>query len=153
MGKQLKKGFEPWLFRFISAFIGICYLINPIQEQVHYAIHEMSHLIEMPNTLISQEYLNSKGEIHQTHEHSLSKASHEHEIIDFIKNTFETEGENEQSDFPKSEIKYDKHLATNLYNVKISKKTNSKKLFWDSNTKSHHGYTLKPIEPPQVFLH
>lgn len=131
--------------------IGICYLMNPLQNEINYALHTLSHTFEAPNSLLSHDFSNEKSKEHQIHQHNRSVILHNHEIIDFINNALQSDENHEHSNDNQSiVVKIDKHLVSYLYRVNTPNKIDSEHSFWSTDLKSKNGFLTKPVEPPQL---
>lgn len=131
--------------------IGICYLMNPLQNEINFALHTLSHALEAPNSLLSHDISNEKGKEHQIHQHNQSVILHNHYIIDFIYNALQANENNEHSNDNQSiVVKVDKHLVSHLYRVTTPNNIDSRHSFWIIDLKSKKGFLTKPFQPPQL---
>ena len=123
MSIKRKKGFKPFLFKSLALLIGVCYLANPVQSQIGVVFHEISHMFDAHDNLLtihSTNSVNLKAD-HHYHQHNHIDETHEHEFIDFFTLLFETAGEDSSSeDSLLTDIKYDKHTKTESYDSEVS---------------------------------
>ncbi len=101
--------------------MSICYLVNPLQQQIGIVLHEISHGLELPNYVMSHKTkVNANSEIHLKHSHDMVTSDHEHNLIDFIDTLFQASDEsNHSNDSLFIEIKWDKHISS--YSLKLPK--------------------------------
>ncbi len=113
------KGLKPKLIKHMALLVSICYLVNPLQQQISMVLHEISHDLEFPHYVMSHETnLNTNSEIHLKHSHHVVTSDHEHNLIDFIDTLFQGLDEsNPSNDSLFTEIKWDKHISS--YGLKL----------------------------------
>lgn len=132
--------------------MGICYLANPIHHQIRTVFHEISHLLEAPETVISH-HLHTTGHDHYAHEkdeHSMVSADHQHTLLNLMDSIFDASDEqNSEDDTALLLIKCDKHISSSqvilpkLFSLTTSQGTNA------VEQKVKKGFLVHPEEPPQ----
>lgn len=136
----------------MALFIGVCYLANPFQSQISSIFHGISHVFEVPDTLIGHTAVDDKLHVaHHYHEHTHSGEEHEHTFVDFIDSIFNASDDGSQEESVLVDVKFDKHLGTDEYPVHnlnpIKKDFNF--VFNKNNLINGHSRILE--EPPQSF--
>lgn len=137
----------------MAMFMGICYLANPMHQQINSVFHEISHLLEAPNTLVSHQsdQMDNHHEYHEGGEHTLATADHRHTLLDLIDSIFDaSDTQHPEDDTALILIKYDKHISSRyLILPKIFSFTTSQNT--DAvEQKVKIGYLAHPEEPPQL---
>ena len=119
MPKGFTKGLKPLIIKQLALLIGICYLLNPLQNQINEVFHVVSHALETPNYIISHDS-NTIYE-HQSYEHSYHRfgdLDHDHLLVDFINSVLEASNDNEDSeDSILTQTTIDKHLNTYQFQI------------------------------------
>ena len=140
MTKKNEKGLRPWLVRSVAVFMGICYLMAPLQQEVTELMHLLSHSIDPGighhsiashthdfhdhdrqdkaqdgTSTYSTEAHEHKGAneiaLHG-HPHPHNSESHSHEIIDFMSMAFSASTPtHHENDKIKLQSDLDKHLV------------------------------------------
>ncbi len=138
----------------MALLMGICYLTNPMHREIRTVFHEISHLLEAPETLLSH-HSHSTGHDHDNHEdgeHTLVTANHQHTLLDVMDSIFDASDEqNTEDDTALVLIKCDKHISSQYV---ILPKTFP--FITSQNTsaleqKVKIGYLVHPEEPPQIL--
>ena len=154
MQSKLKKGLKPFFLNYLAMFIGICYLANPLQNQISTVFHEISHVLEIPDNLLSHETTLNHGTIsHYYHEHNNLDDNHRHTIIDFLDAIFDASGNNEPSEESLPiDIKFDKHITTRNYTIKIILPASKQVKYGIPENKINTGHLIVLEKPPRNFL-
>ncbi len=105
------KGCKPKFIKQIVMLVCICYLLSPLQNQIVRVLHSISHSIEMPQALLSNDH-DSTG-IHNQHNHSTTLFEHNHKLINLVNSVFEASNDHKD------------HEETILNKVKVKKHINS----------------------------
>jgi len=155
MSENSPKGLKPFAIKFMALCMGICYLANPMHEQIRTAFHEISHLLEAPKTPLSH-HSHGTGHDYDDHEggeHTMVTADHQHTLLDLMDSIFDASDEqNPEDDTVLLLIKCDKHISSQyVIQPKIVPLTTSQ------NTKAVEqkvkiGYLAHPEEPPQILF-
>ena len=154
MPNNTVKGLKPFIIKYMAMLMGICYLINPLQEPINVLLHEISHGIESPTHLIAHGSISNFE--HKSFDHydaSSYDLQHDHAIVDLINTIFETSDEKNNSD--KSllkKVKIDKHITTNQFQLQKHFKINIVSTFQMLQEKSRCGYFEKMKIPPQHLI-
>ena len=105
--------------------MGICYLVNPLHQQINSVFHNVSHALEIPDYIMSHDS-NYEHESYGHTDYQIGNLNHDHEIVDFIDSVFDASDEDGGSeDSMLTEIKIDKHITTyqfqfqNNFNIAI----------------------------------
>ncbi len=134
--------------------MGICYLANPMHQQIYTVFHEIAHLLEAPETLLFQHPHSTDHDIglenHSEGEHILVSAGHQHTLLDLVDSIFDaSEEQNPEDDTALLLIKCDKHISSQqiilpkIFSLTISQGTNA------MEQKVKKGFVAHPEEPPQ----
>ncbi|MEP3209522.1 MAG: hypothetical protein ABJN95_10055 [Maribacter sp.] len=153
MQKGFLKGLKPLIVQRLALLIGICYLMNPLHQQINSVFHEVSHALETPDYIMSHKSATLAHESHSHNDYQIDTLQHEHLLIDFIDSLFAASDENDGSDDSVlTQIKIDKHITT--YQYHLQKEFNFRLLqkFWMALEKSETGYLSRLKEPPQYYL-
>lgn len=140
--------------------MGICYLANPMHQQIRTVFHEISHLLKAPETLLSHPshntgYSHSTGHGHDYHEdgeHTMVTADHQHTLLDLMDSIFDASDEQHpEEDTALLLIKCDKHISSR--HVILPK---SFPLITSQNTNAMEqkvkiGYLAHPEVPPKIL--
>jgi hypothetical protein len=162
------KGLKPWLFKSVAVFIGICYLMAPLQHEITDVMHFLSHAMDQgvgqpsiaahTHSEVAVEHSLSTTKVHKHnkekegsmgphgHDHSHISDMHQHEIIDFMTMAFSASTPNHED---KEQIAVqsglDKHLVLEGYI--ITKPVQCFKKLYFSNIIEN---TFKGIQHPMV---
>lgn len=153
MQKSSKKGLKPYLIKYMALFVGLLYLTNPIHRQIHTVFHEISHLLEAPETLLSHHshtIEHNQGN-HKDGEHILAGADHQHILLDLMDSLLDTsDKQNPADDTTLTLIKCDKHIGSQDYTLPkiIPFNTSQNRLMVEQKIRLGHFYIVK--EPPQL---
>lgn len=134
--------------------MGICYLINPLQQQVYDVIHAISHTVASPNHILSHNVGHAGNlNVHKSPDHLYGELDHEHKLIDIVQTIFEASGEDDNpQDDNFIKVKCDKHLVSNriiLSNRTIVLFVNH---FPHLIEELKKGHLIKWQEPPQKIV-
>ncbi len=136
----------------MAAFIGLCYLANPLHQQISTVFHEVSHIMEVPDYLISHTVVSDQEkEAHHYHyEHAHSDNNHEHELINLLDDIFDTSNDDSSSEESfLTYVKYDKHITADEYFQKNRYPEKKYFGFGSIQNNSIGGYPKVLDEPPQ----
>lgn len=153
MQKGFLKGLKPLFIKRLAMLIGICYLLNPLQKQISFVFHEISHAFEMPDYIMSHNS-NSSYE-HKVSEHLDSRigdVNHDHEIVDFIDSAFAASNNHDGSeDSLLNEVKIDKHITSYQFQLQKHIDINISLKIWSPSEDSELVYLRQLEEPPQYL--
>ncbi len=146
------KGLKPQFIKQIALLMSICYALNLLQFQISPILHSISHVLEVPDNMISNHSMSSSGYgIHDHRDHDSMQITHEHEIIDLLDSILESSKEENDSDETiLSELKFHKQISIEKYQKKGVFETKKSKLFWAKSQKSNRGHFRILQEPPQL---
>lgn len=151
MQQGITKGLKTLSLKWVALLIGVCYLTNPLHQQINTVLHTLSHSLEIPDYIISHdsvvglEYTN-----HGHNEHVIDKTQHDHAVLDFINIVFKTSKEKDGSDETLlSETKLDKHICTYQFQLMNCVEIKIPQSFFSTKNKSLKGYFKNPEEPPK----
>ncbi|MDT7827319.1 hypothetical protein RQM65_01410 [Pricia sp. S334] len=151
MKKETKKGSKPFLLKYMALLIGICYLANPMHRQISSVFHEISHVLESPETFLSHPHAADHDHgIHGDNEHRSVTTDHRHHLLDLIDSVFRASDEQHPGDDTALIlIKWDNHIGSQrvilLKIVPLATSQNS--IVIEQKVKT--GYFTPPEEPPQ----
>ena len=117
MQTRFLKGLKPLLVKRVAMLIGICYLLNPLHNQLNDVLHVISHGIEMPDNIIEHDSpVLSDHHLHDQREHVSSIENHEHPLMKTVDLIFGTSSDHDGSkeNIP-GQVKIDKHLTCSSY--------------------------------------
>lgn len=153
MQKGFLKGLKPLIVQRLALLIGICYLMNPLHQQIKSVFHEVSHALETPDYIMSHNASTLDYESHSHNDYQIDTLRHEHQLIDFIDALFAASEENDGSeDSVLTQIKIDKHIATYQFHLQKDFDFRLLQKFWMPLEKSEAGYLQRLKEPPQYHL-
>lgn len=148
---------KPQFIKQMALLMSICYLLNPLQNQINMVLHEISHGLELPNSVLSHKahLTETTYDNHVIHAHDNSYFEHEHEhpLVDFVNSIFEASNKENNSDNSQLvEVKWDKHITAYKFKLPIHYKIKVSKRFYsfEKQLKTRHSKRLK--EPPQNLL-
>lgn len=151
MQKGFIKGLKPLFIKRLALFMGICYLLNPLQNQISFIFHEVSHALEIPDYIISHGQNSSYEQ--QVHGHSdshIEGIDHDHGIIDLIASFLAASNEHDGSEdsmLPK--IKFDKHFTTYQFQLQKYIESIATQKNWTFSKNTEVVYLKRLEEPPQ----
>ena len=155
MNEKLKKGLKPIVLKYMALLMGICYLANPVHNQIENVMHEISHVLQSPQNIVSHaiqgEHIHGHG-FHQHGEHRLTKTEHQHKILDLIGTVFDaSDSDNSENETPMTVTKCDKHISSQLVILpRIFSIITSHECFI-TILKVEKGFLNFPKEPPQLL--
>jgi len=154
MQSRKSKGLKPLLVKYAAMLMGICYLINPLQQQVYDVIHVISHTFASPNHILSHDVGHAQNlNVHKSPNHLSDELDHEHKLIDIVQTIFEASGE---EDYPQDDflvkVKCDKHLVSNRIILSSQTMVLLVNHFPHLLEELKKGYLNKWQEPPQKIL-
>ena len=178
MTQKIEKGFKPWLFRSVAVFIGICYLIAPLQQEITELMHLLSHSLDqgmghhsiashthdfndhdgqdkaqaMASTysLESHEHIASNEIGFHSHPHSPNSEPHKHEVIDFMSMAFSDSSPTHQdNDKIKVQSDLDKHLVVTNYRTYQAITIFEKSYFSNTQENTSRGIQFSIVPPPK----
>ncbi|NNE76209.1 MAG: hypothetical protein HKN31_03965 [Pricia sp.] len=137
----------------MALFISICYLANPLHNEITTIFHEVAHIFELPeSTLSHSDITNQSITDHHYHEHTYKVENHEHQLIALLNSIFDaSDKDNPSDDSLLVDISYDKHVSYPSYFSKkiISIKSKSNYFQTEQTIIAGHLEVLK--EPPKQF--
>ncbi|MEM7381547.1 MAG: hypothetical protein AAF361_10185 [Bacteroidota bacterium] len=125
------------------------YLISPMHQQIGGIIHQISHRLEAPHTVISHES-DQKEHAYQMHQVG-QPADHGHALIEFFQTFLKgTDG----TDFPPTEsmelkLKLDKHFKKQAYNFANSDYLQPDSINSYLNSELLSGFPFSIYNPPE----
>jgi len=144
--------FKAIFVKYLALIIGICYLANPMQQQIGSVFHELSHFFETPNNVIGhQSSADSSEAKHHYHEHIHSSDEHEHEFIDLLAMIFDNSTEDGEEESVLAKVKFDKHIKTDDYPEEKKYPATKKLNFFSSQYGIIDTYPGILKEPPQIL--
>lgn len=151
MKNGLIKGLKPQFIKHLALLMSLCYLLNPLQNQINTILHGISHGLEAPSSLLSHKVgSKTSSEVHENHSHDDRNIEHEHPIVDLIDSIFEASNQNDDSDHSQLiEIKWDKHINTFHFTSIIKFEIKIVKGYFPLTEKLKKGYSKRLEEPPQ----
>ena len=148
------KGLKPQFIKSMALIMGVCYLMNPLQNQISNLLHTLSHELSQPASVLSHQQTTTENQkIHSNHDHDERGFDHEHKVLDLVNSIFEasdTDNDSDESQLVK--VKYDKHISTHVLEMpvpwisRLNKNVNCKSYFVIAT------YLKKCKEPPRSFF-
>lgn len=178
MAQKNEKGLKSWLFRSIAVFIGICYLMAPLQHGLKELMHFLSHSLDQgvghhsfashshnydghlwqdnARTGISSYTLKAHGHTESGeigghgHSHTRHTKPHKHEIIDFMNMTFGAPAPiHQDNDKSKVQFNLDKHLVAMDYGTIQAIPTFTKTYYLNIDKNTSKGIQFLIVPPPK----
>lgn len=140
----------------MALFMGICYLANPLHQQIGNVFHEISHVLESPEALAS--HPNSGHHDLEVHDHAnykagahrLASTDHRHDLLDLIDAIFDaSDAQNSDEQTVLILIKWDKHISSQHYVLRhlFPLTTSHNPSMVERKVKK--GFLILPKEPPK----
>lgn len=156
MNYESKKGLKPFLIKNMALFMGICYLANPLHQQIGGLFHEISHVLQSPEAVAS--HPNGGHHDFEVHDHGNQKAGvhrlastdHHHDLLDLIDAIFDaSDAQNPDGQTALILIKWDKHIGSQHYIPRhlFPLTTSNNPSMVERKVKK--GFLNLPKEPPQ----
>jgi hypothetical protein len=154
MPRKSKKGLKPFFIKYLALFIGICYIANPLHQEIGKVFHEISHVLEVPDKLVSHPTASNHGnDTHHYHKHYKLVVDHQHKLIDLINSILNaSENDKPSKESLLTDIKFDKHITTRNYTIKKSLPTSVQANHGTPKNKIHIGHLEVLEKPPRNFL-
>ncbi|MCK0145835.1 hypothetical protein MWU78_09285 [Arenibacter sp. F26102] len=175
-----EKGLKPWLFRSLAVFIGICYLMAPMQQELTELMHFLSHSLDQgtghhsftsntqdfyghthedkakvgASTYLTEslEHTESNDIAPHAHPHQHNAEPHSHEIIDFISMAFSASTPTHQdNDNIEVPVDMDKHLVVINYRTFRAITTFAKTYFSNIRKNTSKGIKHLIVPPPKAL--
>jgi len=145
---------RPELIKYIALVIALCYVLNPLHQQIGTAFHVVSHALEMPDTVLGHDSFSDNENTHYDHEHVTEASNHEHKLIKIIDSIFEASNTNESSkDTLLADFKFDKHITTDYWGQSVILPVRHSQNFKSIENSLKLGHSTILEEPPrQVVL-
>ena len=147
--ENFSRSTKPTLIKYVALIIALCYILNPLHQKISTVFHEVSHILEMPDSVIGHDSSIHENNTHYTHHHT-DIDRHEHNFINIIDAIFDASGTNESTeDSLLADFKFDKHITTaypEFHHIPAMKSLANFKTI-ESNLKLGYFTVLK--EPPQ----
>ncbi|CAM3347353.1 hypothetical protein [Zobellia roscoffensis] len=138
------------LIKFMALVIACCYVFNPLHQQISSIFHEVSHVLEMPNTVMEHAPFSYEDDTHQSHNHRSTDSTHEHKIIKILDTIFDgPDSNNSPEDTLLTDFKFDKHITTNNFLFNILPSVDSQENFKTVDGNLKLGYYFILEEPPR----
>lgn len=155
-----QKGLKPFAIKSMALLMGICYLANPLHEQIRTVFHGISHLVDAPGTILDHPPFSNPHEhglqehgLHQSGEHRLASKDHEHTVLDLIDSLFDTSDKQDpENDTLLPILKWDKHITSSTYTLPHIHPIATSQKHLAMEQKVRKGYAALPDEPPQDFF-
>ena len=145
------KGLKPLLIQRIAMFMAICYLLNPLHQQITLVLHEISHSLEIPDYVMSHN-TNSHHE-YETHDYSMDEIEHDHNLIDLLASVLEASNDKDDSENSNVvKVKIDKHISKFQIDLQNHFSDKSQHSFSIIQENMKPGYLGKMEKPPQLPL-
>jgi hypothetical protein len=138
----------------MAVFMGVCYLINPLNQQLYRLLHSVSHSLSAPSFVMehSATSLAHSDHVHYSSEHIDIQNSHEHALLDLVGAILHTSQTQDQPfDAAVPEIFMDKHLTSYSYSKNIEFYHKIRHIFYSPGQDISYGYSLLWLEPPIYF--
>ncbi|WP_394748818.1 hypothetical protein [Spongiimicrobium salis] len=153
MENKLQKGLKPFIIKNIAILIGICYLLQPLHQQIGEVLHTVSHHIDAPTSVLAHDHTDSTPlDMHAPDDHMTASVDHEHGFMDFIAELFESSDSDEHpGKTQKRDIKMSKHLLARFDLVlpqEILQK-NKISVLWEHELLK--GYESEFYPPPKIL--
>ncbi len=154
MKNRFTQGLKPKLIKQIAMLMSICYLLGPLQPQLTLLLHEISHGLEMPNSVLSHDIqVFDYKEVHDSHKHDNTKVDHDHKLIDIVDSIFEASNENHDSEkAPKTKVELKKHTTSEVLAILPKFLEKVPKEFREFNMPLNLGHSKILDVPPQLLL-
>jgi len=153
MRDGLIQGLKPLLIKRLALLMGICYLINPLHEEINIIAHAISHTLTTPSYVMthnSNQYHETASHGHQ--DYHMDYVNQNHLLADIIDYVFEVlDDSNEPDDTLLTKTKIDKHIRTYAFHTIKSFEPNVEQKCWVSEEKLESGY-LRFLKKPPQFL-
>ncbi|MDO6518256.1 hypothetical protein [Zobellia uliginosa] len=136
------------LVKYAALIIALCYIINPLHQQIQTVLHEVSHILTIPDNVISHASVTEKH--HRAHQHSGQGTPHQHELIDVFSALFHASHEEGHPDEElHTDFKFDKHLGTDSddYDIIVFTAPRIACFYFDSFLESSYYNAIE--EPPR----
>lgn len=154
MLKKSRHKIKLTLLKAMAVVITMCYVIEPVQDQLKYILHYISHNLEAPSYILQHDNNITNKE---NYNFQSSITNHEHKILDFIdklisstKDKDKHQGQSVKEYFSsKKIIEHYKYAALIDATIPNAKKDNFKTLILDKRK----GYSLQLYRPPQLLSH
>ena len=145
-------GIRKRLIKAMAIFMGIFYLIGPLNKQVYHILHTVSHSFAPPTQIIGHStHTTTQEKVHVFHDHKMQQAAHEHEVIGFVTDAleaFQNPDQNTETLSPKHSI--DKHITNFHYALDHRGNHTTKKVFSTRVEGVLKGYLKLWAEPPII---
>lgn len=152
MNENLGKGLKPFILKYMALIMGICYLANPMHRQISSVFHEISHVLESPDAILTHpQQANHDHRTHKNGEHRLANTDHQHILLDLMDSILDaSDDQHPEDDTALILIKCDKHIGSGLSTLpkKIPITTSQNTIAVEQKVKI--GYLDHPEEPPQI---
>ncbi|WP_203257037.1 hypothetical protein [Hyunsoonleella ulvae] len=149
------KGFKPFILRVLVVLLSASYLLGPLHKEVGVFLHEVTHLLEIPDYIVSHSDIDRKRseKIHSDHEVLTSKDIHSHQLLNLLNDLLEDiDTEKNSEDSIVLALKIDKHTQ---YQKKYKRPLvllplEQNKIIVFITKQTRLGYLNSPLQPPQV---
>lgn len=135
----------------MALLMGICYLANPMHRQISSVFHEISHVLESPEAILSHPHQADHNHgIHEDGEHHFAATDHQHGLLDLMDSIFDASDEQHPEDDTALPLtKCDKHIGSRhlILPELFPFTTSQNSIAGEQNVK--RGYLSHPEEPPQ----
>lgn len=139
----------------MAMLMGICYVANPMHQQISSVFHEITHFLEAPQSLLSHHSHNT-GHDHDDHEpgeHNVATADHQHTLLDLIDSIFDaSDTQHPEDDTAISLTKWDKHLGSECIILPKTNPPTTSQYSISMEKKVRKGHSAHPEEPPQIVF-
>ncbi|MGB7395014.1 MAG: hypothetical protein WA913_11520 [Pricia sp.] len=164
MKRNTDKSFKRSLAKCLAFLMGVCYLANPLHEQIRTVFHEISHMLEAPDTFLSHHSIVTDHD-HKTHhdhgmhpeyeahqdQHRLSVNDHEHSFLDLLDSVLKASDEDHpEDDSLLSSFTFDKHINPQEHPIPPMFPSHFSQNTSVAEQKTKIGYNLVLEEPPRL---
>lgn len=134
------------IIKFTAIAISFIYVFIPLQNEVKYVLHSMSHALEMPDNLISH----NQNENLNYRFNTSTISYHEHNILDLLDGLSEANNNTKNTNAPNiTDIKIDKHFHYLIYKFQKIAVTKSTTVIDSYKEKVKDLFCKKIKIPPQ----
>lgn len=148
------QGLKPLFIRICAILIGVCYLLNPLHDQLNEFLHTVSHAFELEHVSIdSSSIVKSDHHDYDYHEHASQTEHHDHFVIDLLDLVFSgTEDHNGSHESLITQLKIDKHIILSSYEHMNQLSYRVEHLFLNPSQKTEKGILRTQEKPPKNHL-
>lgn len=133
--------------------MGICYLLNPLHEEINILIHAVSHTLAAPAYVMTHDLDKTHENASYGHkDYPIDYVKQNNLLVDFIDSIFEVLDESNDTDESLiTKTKIDKHISTYAFQSQKSFEPDVEEKCWVSEEKLESGYLRFLKKPPQYL--